>query len=199
MKGDLPLRGENLLRRLRRKRVLVIHPDDGEREMLLAHLRRIGCQVDCVWPAPQTAPNKVDIVLFLVNRIHDDGALSWMASCEEIARIAIISFETPEILEEIEKLSVHGVLSKPIRIFGVLAALATAIGLVRHENLLKRRIRSLDEILRARRKIEKAVQILSASRSISEAEAYKRIREKSMNSNVSITSIADAIIATSDL
>ena len=51
-----------------------------------------------------------------------------MATSETIARIAIISFETPEILAELQRMNVHGVLSKPIRIFGLLAALTTAIG-----------------------------------------------------------------------
>ena len=195
----IPVEDENLLRRLRRMRVLVIHPDDSEKDMLLAHLKRIGCQVDMAWPAPSTLPDHVDVVLFLVNRIHDEGAMSWMASSETIAKIAIISFETPEILAELERLNVHGVLSKPIRIFGVLAAMTTAIGLARHEARLRKRIKSLDETLKARRAIEKAVDILAQSRSISEEEAYKRIREKSMNSKKSIAVIADAIIAADGL
>jgi AmiR/NasT family two-component response regulator len=81
----------------------------------------------------------------------------------------------------------------------VLAALSTAIRLALHEKRLKKRVFSLDETLKARRKIEKAVQILAESRSISEAEAYKRIREKSMNSKESIATIAEAIISTSDI
>lgn len=192
---QLPVKDENLLRRLRRMRVLVIHPDDDEKEMFLAHLKRIGCQVDSVWPAPAILPDHTDVVLFLVNRIHDEGALSWMASSETIAKIAIISFETPQILAELERLNVHGVLSKPIRTFGVLAAMTTAISLTRHESRLRRRVKSLDETLKARRTIEKAVEILSQSRSISEDEAYKRIREKSMNSKKSIAVIADAIVS----
>jgi AmiR/NasT family two-component response regulator len=199
MTDELPLRNDTLLRRLRRMRVLVIHPDDSDREMFLAHLRRIGCQVESVWPAPSSLSDKVDVVLFLVNRIHDKGALSWMSTDDDIARIGIISFETPEILEELNRLHVHGVLSKPIRLLGVLAALSTAIRLALHEKRLKKRVFSLDETLKARRKIEKAVQILAESRSISEAEAYKRIREKSMKSKESIATIAEAIISTSDI
>ena len=49
MTDELHLRNDSLLRRLRRMRVLVIHPDDVEREMFLAHLRRIGCQVESMW------------------------------------------------------------------------------------------------------------------------------------------------------
>lgn len=199
MTEAMPLRSENLLRRLRRMRVLVIHPDDAERSSFLAHLRRIGCQAECIWPAPPVLPDTFDVVLFLLNRIHDKGALSWMSMEDEFARIAIISYETPEILEELGRLNVHGVLTKPIRIFGVLASLTTAISLARHETRMKKRVKALDETLKARRKIELAVGILANSRSIPEEEAYRRIREKSMNSKESIASIAEAIISASDL
>lgn len=195
----MPVRDENLLRRLRRMRVLVIHPDDLERQMFLAHIKRIGCQVESLWPVPENLPEHVDVVLFLLSHLNDKNTLSWMASNDSIARIAIISFETPEILSELERFNVHGVLSKPIRIFGILAALTTAIGLARHENRLKRRIRSLDETLKARRRIEKAVAILSETKGISEQEAYRRLRDKSQSSKIAIADIADAIIASNDI
>ncbi|MCV0427537.1 MAG: ANTAR domain-containing protein, partial [Roseibium sp.] len=76
MSEAMPNRSENLLRRLRRMRVLVIHPDDTERSSFLAHLRRIGCQAECVWPAPPVLPSSFDVVLFLINRIHDQGGLT---------------------------------------------------------------------------------------------------------------------------
>lgn len=196
MTERVPLGNGNLLRQLRRIRILVIHPDDSEREMFLAHLKRVGCQVESVWPAPECLPDYVDVVFFVINRIHNEKSLTWMATSESIARIAIIAFETPEILAELQRMNVHGVISKPIRIFGILAALTTALGLANHENRLKMRIKSLDETLKARRKIEKAVAVLSRTRNITEEEAYKRLRDKAMQTNMSIATIADAIIAT---
>lgn len=192
-------KSENLFRRLRSTRVLLIHPDDADSAMMLAHLKRIGCQVDSVWPAPNSLPSHIDVVLFLIDRIHDKGAFSWMASSETIARIGIIAFETPEILTELERLNVHGVLSKPIRVFGIMAALTTAIGLSRHEKRLKQRIHTLDETLKARRKIERAVAILSDTRGISEEEAYRKLRDRSMSTKETIVSIAKAIIEANEI
>lgn len=194
-----PIQNHNLLRRLRRMRILVIHPDDEERDTFVAHLKRIGCQVEMMWPSPTALPDHVDVVLFLMGQNHDPNLASWMSSADDIARIAIITFETPEILSALERLNVHGVISKPIRSFGILAALTTSIGLSRHESTLKTRIRSLDENLRSRRKIEQAVAILSETRGIDEQVAYKRLREKSQNSQTSIGEIADAIIAAHDV
>lgn len=190
---------QSLLRRLRRKRVLVIHPDDEDRRTLLAQLRRIGCQTEKLTSPPETLPPDVDVVLFLLIRNQSDSTVQWMADGSNITRIAIISYETPEILTALERLHVHAVLSKPIRIFGVLAALTTAISLSQHEGRLRQRVKSLDETLRARRKIEKAVAILSKRHDISEDQAYKRLRDKAMKVGSPISEIADAVVASDDL
>ena len=197
--SSAPIKSQNLIRRLRRMRILVIHPDDEDRDGFVAHLKRIGCQVEMVWPSPEKLPDHADVVLFLLGQDRDPNLVSWMSVADNIARIAIINFETPEILSELERLNVHGVISKPIRPFGVLAALTTAIGISRHEMTLKNRIKSLDENLRSRRKVEQAVAILSETRGIDEQDAYKRLRDKSQNTQTSIGEIADAIIAAHDV
>ena len=180
-------------------RILVIHPDDSERDAFVAHLKRIGCQVEMVWPSLETLPDHTDVALFLLGPDRDPNRASWMSAADNATKIAIITFETPEILGELERLNVHGVISKPIRPFGVLAALTTAIGLSRHEATLKTRIKSLDGSLKTRRKVEQAVTILSETRGLEEQEAYKRLREKSQNSQTSIGDIADAIIAAHEI
>jgi len=190
---------QNLLRRLRRKRVLVIHPDDEDRRTLLAQLRRIGCQTEKLASPPDALPPEIDVVLFLLLRNQTDNTVQWMAESSNITRIAIISYETPEILTALERLHVHAVLSKPIRIFGVLAALTTAVSLSQHEGRLQQRVKSLDETLKARRRIEKAVLILSERHQINEEEAYKRLRDKAMKVSSPIAEIADAVIASDDV
>ena len=198
MTGAVPS-DQNLLRRLRRKRVLVIHPDDEDRRTLLAQLKRIGCQTEKMSSAPTLLPPDTDVVLFLLTRNKSEVAVKWMADAETITRIAIISYETPEILAALERLHVHAVLSKPIRIFGVLAALITAVSLAQHEGRLQQRVRSLDDTLKARRRIEKAVSILSERHQITEESAYKRLRDKAMKVSAPIAEIADAVIASDDV
>ena len=193
------LSNQSLLRRLRKKRVLVIHPDDEDRRTLLGQLKRIGCQTEKLSRAPDVLPTDTDVVLFLLTRNESGDAVKWMADADAITRIAIISYETPEILTALERLHVHAVLSKPIRIFGVLAALITAVSLAQHEDRLKQRVKSLDETLKARRRIEKAVSILSQRHQISEEQAYKRLRDKAMKVNSPIAEIADAVIASDDV
>lgn len=85
------VRDFKLLRRLRQTRVLVIHPEDQDRQTLIAHLKRIGCQTSTSWPVPTSVPGDVDVVLFLLNRLDDAKALAWMAANDTITRIAIIA------------------------------------------------------------------------------------------------------------
>ncbi len=199
MKEQVNLRDYQLLRRLRKIRVLIIHPDDLDRKVLLDHFKRIGCQTDAVWPAPEKLEQGIDAVLFLLDTLEAKISLNWMSTDQDLANIAIISYETPDILEQLARLHVHGVISKPIRIFGVLAALTTAIGVAKHEKRLHQRIRTLDETLKSRRKIEQAVAILTKIRGISEEQAYKKLRDKSMKDKKSIATLAEAIIASSSL
>lgn len=180
-------------------RILVIHPDDAERSAFVAHLKRIGCQVEMVWPSPEILPDHTDVALFLLGQDRDPNRASWMSAADDVTKIAIITFETPEILNELERLNVHGVISKPVRPFGVLAALTTAVGVSRHEATLKTRVKSLDDSLKSRRKVEQAVAILSETRGLDEQEAYKRLRKKSQNSQKSIGDIAEAIIAAHEI
>ena len=183
-----------LLRRLRQMRVLVIHPDDSDRKTLIDHIKRIGCGVDYVWPAPKALDQNIDVVIFLIDNEKKKNSTSWMANDEAVARIGVIAYETPEILTELDHFHVHGVISKPIRIFGLLAVLTTAIGFSKHEKRLKKRINSLDATLKGRRKVEQAVAILSELKKITEQESYKFLREKSMTEKCSIADVADSII-----
>ena len=194
-----PSASTSFIRRLRRARMLILHPEDQDRKVLFDQLRRIGCQTECLWPPPNKLVENYDVVFFLLSGVNDGHSVAWMAEGSEAAHIAIIAYETPDILEEIGRRHVHGVLSKPLRIFGVLAAITTALGMAKRESRLQQRIRTLDDTLRARRQVEQAVRILSRERGISEEEAYVRIREKSMTSQTPIAEIAEAIIAASGL
>jgi len=184
-----------LLHRLRQMRVLVIHPDDSDRKILIDHIKRIGCKVDYIWPAPTLLAQDIDVVIFLIDSKKKKNSTSWMANDATVARIGVIAYETPEILTELDHFHVHGVISKPIRIFGLLAVLTTAIGFSKHEKRLKKRINSLDETLKGRRKVEQAVAIISKTEALTEQESYKFLREKSMQRKCSIVDVAEAIVA----
>lgn len=183
---------KSVLRSLRESQALVIHPGDEDGISLTRHLNRVGCIARRMWPAPDTLPEGVKIVLFLLSPEVGEQECDWMGSEADVARIAIISYETPEILSRLTKLSTHSVLTKPIRLFGILAAVTNAVQMSKHVGRLNRRIRLLDDTLKGRRKIENAVQSLMKEREVCEEDAYRLLREKAMKDRVSVVALAEA-------
>ena len=78
---------------------------DQDRKVLFDQLRRIGCQTECIWPPPNKLAEDYDIVFFLLSGLDDGHSVAWMAEGSEAAHIAIIAYETPDILEEISPTS----------------------------------------------------------------------------------------------
>lgn len=189
----------SILRTMRKTHTLVLHPDDEDGVALTKHLIRVGCIAERVWPAPTELPKEVNVVLFLLSPDEDSNSYEWMSTEADVARVAIISYETPEILVQLDKLNAHSILTKPIRHFGVLAAVTNSIQVSSHIARLRRRIQMQDETLKGRRKIETAIGILKESRGISEDKAYRLLREKSMRDRIPISELAEALIVSSDL
>ncbi len=89
MKEQVNLRDYQLLRRLRKIRVLIIHPDDLDRKVLLDHFKRIGCQTDAVWPAPEKLEQGIDAVLFLLDTLEAKISLNWMSTDQDLAKFTL--------------------------------------------------------------------------------------------------------------
>ncbi len=69
----------------------------------------------------------------------------------------------------------HGVINKPIRPFGILSSLVLARSMRGYTRRLESKVQKLEETLKARRDVDKAVKILVTLKGISEAEAYELI------------------------
>ncbi|MES9906090.1 MAG: ANTAR domain-containing protein [Sedimenticola sp.] len=184
---------KRLLRSLRNKKIAVIHPRDEDGENLLRQLQRIGCQVSSIWPSPKELPDDLDAVFFLIDQEKNQGC-EWLDNERALALIAVISYENPTVLEALTAAKVHGLITKPVRPFGVLARLVTALSLFKYEERLNTRIAKLDETLKTRRLVEQATRILSRTREISEDEAYALIRREAMNKQITLFDMARSII-----
>ena len=64
-----------IIQDLRRARVLVVHPRDEDGNTLIAHLKRLGCEVRATWPLPPALPPDVDTVFLHVEDTHVEHAL----------------------------------------------------------------------------------------------------------------------------
>jgi AmiR/NasT family two-component response regulator len=182
-----------LIEELRGARVLVVHPRDAEGEALIDQLKRIGCNVRGVWPPPATIPQDIDTVFQFV-----DGAeeMAFPATSNEHAPtlVAIVDYENPTILKQLLDSNAHGVVNKPIRSFGILSSLVLARSLRGYTSRLEGKVAKLEETLKARRDVDKAVKILVGLKKIGEFEAYELIRQQATQKRLTMAEIAASII-----
>ena len=183
-----------LLRTLRETKVLVIHPPDRDGEELVRQLRRIGCDVRSAWPQPARIEASVDVVFLLLERTRTIDIVE-PDTTPPFALVAIVDYEDPFILNQMIDAHARGVVTKPIRPFGVLATLVTARAANRYEHRLAQKLRKLEENLRSRREIEKGIRILMNMQGLSEEAAYRLMQQRAMELRQSVAAVAGSILS----
>ncbi|SCB10689.1 ANTAR domain-containing response regulator [Rhizobium multihospitium] len=186
-----------IIQDLRRARVLVVHPRDEDGNTLIAHLKRLGCEVRATWPLPPALPPDVDTVFLHVEDTHVEHALQ-IIDLQQTAIIAILTYESPTALQAIIDLNAHGVISKPLRPLGILTQFALARYRQSYEKRLAGKVQKLEETLKSRRLVEKAVSALRAMNGLDEEAAYKLLRDQATSKRVPMATIAESIIAAQD-
>jgi AmiR/NasT family two-component response regulator len=187
----------SIVRNLRDRRVVVIHPRDRDGEDLSRQLQRIGCQVQAIWPPPAALPSPVDVVFVSLDR-EQAVAMPWRTE-SDAAVIAVVDYENPTTLKALLDANAHGVLIRPIRPVGVLSTLVLALSLKGYETRLIHKVAKLEETLRTRRDIEKATRLLMKLRNLGEDEAYQFMRKQATAKRVPVAAIATSIIHAADL
>src|SRR5919205_2082109 len=112
--------------------------------------------------------------------------------------VMLTAYGQQELVSRAVEAGVFGYLVKPFRESDLLPAIHTARA--RHEELaaLREEAESLAEALAARKAIERAKGLLMAKESLSEQEAFKRLRRASQLSGKPLKVVAEALIATLD-
>jgi AmiR/NasT family two-component response regulator len=182
-----------LIDELRGARVLVIHPRDAEGEALIDQLKRIGCNVRGVWPPPAMISQEIDTVFQFVEG-SEETVFSATSNEHSPTLVAIVDYENPTILKRLLDSNAHGVVNKPIRSFGILSSLVLARSLRGYTRRLEGKVAKLEETLKARRDVDKAVKILVGLKKIGEVEAYELIRQQATQKRLTMAEIAVSII-----
>jgi AmiR/NasT family two-component response regulator len=182
-----------LIEDLRGARVLVIHPRDTESEALIDQLKRIGCNVRGVWPPPATIPHDIDTV-FQIVETSEDPIFPASSNEHPLTLVAIVDYENPTILKRLLDSNAHGVVNKPIRSFGILSSLVLARSLRGYTRRLEGKVQKLEDTLKARRDVDKAVKILVCLKKVSEFEAYELIRQQATQKRSTMADVAVSII-----
>ena len=187
-----------LMEDLRGARVLVVHPRDAEGDALIDQLKRIGCNVRGLWPPPAEIPRDVDAVFHLVEAAETPDFTA-SATDDGPTFVAIIDYENPTVLKRLLDSNAHGVVNKPIRPFGILSSLVLARSAHGYARRLQGKVQKLEETLKARRDVDKAVKILVTLKKIGETEAYELIRQQATQKRLSMAQIAATIIGAQEV
>ncbi len=90
-------------------------------------------------------------------------------------------------------------LIKPVTDTNLVSSMGIALNNFQRIQQLEKEIATLKETLETRKVVERAKGILMETKSISEAQAYKLMRNQSMNKCISMRQVAEAIILAHDL
>ena len=189
------------LKELRDLFVIVVHPADEEGKALVDQLSRIGCRTELIWPPSSNIPPSVDVVFAGVFFETHEKLKSMLKKMKNPAPtvLAIVNYENPAMLQNVLEIDALAVISKPVRSFGMMTNLVLARSNWHQINELQTKSRRLEKKIEIDKKVSAAKHIIMDMQTVSEQEAYKRLRTKAMSKRVSIEEMADIYINAKEL
>lgn len=174
-------------------KISVICQPVPEGELLTRELQRTRAQVTVSWPQPERLPEGYDVVYceYFPGLVH---TLPWAPGEASSALVVVLFPDAPYELKAVCDCSPDAVLHAPFAPREVTTSLVIARDRFQYIKRLQKRIDRLDETLRSTRQIERAKQILMASRDMNEQEAYDYLRRNAMKRRVSIAVLATAVV-----
>lgn len=144
--------------------------------------------------------HKPDIILMDVKMPELDGieAARQIGFYHEAPVVLLTSYSQQDLIDKARDSGVYGYLIKPVREEQLVPSLEMALGRYKSDAQLREKMAELEQSLEDRKIIQMGTGILMELYSISEAEAYNRIRTLSMNKQISIIETCNLIIKQSN-
>ena len=144
--------------------------------------------------------HKPDIILMDVKMPELDGieAARQIGFHHEAPVVLLTSYSQQDLIDKARDSGVYGYLIKPVREEQLVPSLEMALGRYKCDAQLREKMAELEQSLEDRKIIQKGTGILMELYSISEVEAYNRIRTLSMNKQISIIETCNLIIKQSN-
>jgi response regulator NasT len=186
-------------------RILVAEDETIIRLDLKQLLERAGFEVcaearDGVEAVELARTERPDLAILDVKMPRLDGieAARRILDDRPIPIVMLTAYDQRDLVARAVEAGVFGYLVKPFREADLLPAIETARG--RHEELtaLREEAESLSEALAARKAIERAKGLLMEKESLSERDAFARLRKASQVSGKPLRVVAEAVVATLD-
>lgn len=144
--------------------------------------------------------HKPDIILMDVKMPELDGieAARQIGFHHEAPVVLLTSYSQQDLIDKARDSGVYGYLIKPVREEQLVPTLEMALGRYKSDAQLREKMAELEQSLEDRKIIQKGTGILMELYSISEVEAYNRIRTLSMNKQIPIIETCNLIIKQSN-
>ena len=139
-----------------------------------------------------------DLALLDVRMPEMDGIDAARAMLEErpIPIVMITAYSQRDVVARAVEAGVFGYLVKPFREADLLPAMQTARARFEELQAVRTEVASLQEALEARKVIERAKGLLMEKESLSEEDAFARLRKASQVSGRPLRVVAEAVLAT---
>jgi AmiR/NasT family two-component response regulator len=182
------------LQAIRSLRIAVLHPDDQDREELLGHLKRIGCNVRVCWPHLDATLDETDLVIMAVTPQTAAAHHAWLDDANAPPIVPVITYENPVVIEAVMQLNAFGFIPSPVRSSGVLTAIALTMAQHKKRKSLQTFIQRAEEKAARQRTIELAKSIIMKTHQLSDDEAYRVLCSHARDNQALIETVAHEVV-----
>jgi AmiR/NasT family two-component response regulator len=175
------------------QRAVILHRPGETTERLVRQLGLLGLDTSVRW-APLDESARADLVLVDADEGWT-GLLPWSGSAKPVPLVALLGSEAPGRIAWALDQGADALIAKPVAASAVYPALVMAAH--RHAEAVETaaRIASLEERVRLRPLVHRAVQALMAKRGWSEDEAYRHLRREAMSRRLPLEQAAAELLA----
>ena len=144
---------------------------------------------------------KPELVIMDIRMPEMDGIEAAQTLTQEsIAPVLLLTaYSEPELVRRATEAGVVGYLVKPFREAQLGPAIEVTLGRFREFQQLHKELGDLKEALEARKVIDRAKGMLMDRFGLSEADAFRRIQKRSMDTRKSMREVAEAILLASEM
>jgi AmiR/NasT family two-component response regulator len=173
-------------------RAVILHRPHPAVETLTRQLQSLHIEVKAVWPQLEEQDAQANVVFFDADMGHEQQ-FPWPAGFSPMPLVALIGSEAPGRIEWALAQGSNAHMLKPIGSTGAYSALLIAAHAYQKVRSHADNIRSLEDRLRQRPIVVRAVLQLMQEGYAGEAAAFKRLRSISMDWGMTIEEAAEAI------
>lgn len=187
-------------------RILLVEEKSAAAERLSVQLKRLGHTV--VWLARNgrealdcSSRLGPDLIIIGTNFPVTDGIETARAILAQrpVPLVVLTSYATPDFVQRIREAGVMSFLVTPVESWQLARALDEAEARFREFELIRGQVSDLHQALEIRSRVEQAKRVLMRRRKLSEAEAFRELRQESQRIGTGLGETATAIVRAEQL